>query len=151
MKNKFNVDFLILFRKPSQKFVERWSSNQIQLPFSTKSLIVYYLFGLLKSPKDFRDGLMARFFFKRRRQVILTEKGFLLISSRVLYLFFGSSARTDKVMLKLKQQNSPMIFLVDEFLSLNCLNLEKLSKMGSIVYVSQDTVPTIVLVLVIIW
>ena len=92
---------------------------------------------MLKSPKALRDGIMARLLFSKLKHT-LVDKGFLSILSNTLYLWFGTRARTDRLMPLLKQVTTPMVFIIDEFLSLNSINLKELSLLGPIIYVSQD-------------
>jgi glycosyltransferase involved in cell wall biosynthesis len=128
---------LYVFKKKSGRFREKWGNNQVQLPSSTIGIITYYFLTLLKSFKDYRDGLMFRLSLQKRKHV-LTGQGFLTTLSRVLYLHFGTSARANRLLYLLKKMNSPSIFLIDEFLSLNCLDLKRLRHLGSIIYVSSD-------------
>ena len=138
LNQNFNTKIFYVFKKESNKFSEKWSENQVQLPSSTLGLFVYYLLIMLKSPKDIRNGLMVRLSLTKPKHV-LTSAGFLSILSRTLYLRLGTSARANRLMPLLKKVNLPKVFLIDEFLSLNCLDLKKLRLLGPIIYVSQDT------------
>lgn len=68
---------------------------------------------------------------------ILTE-GFFSTLSHTLYLHFGSSARASRIMGLLNQLTSPKVFLIDEFLSINTIDMKKLRHLGHIIYLSQD-------------
>ena len=132
-----NDKVFYVFKREREKFRERWYDEEIQLPFSTIGLIMYYLQVLLKSPGDTHKGLLTRLSHKKQKH-ILTEKGFLSILSRALYLRFGTSARANKLIHLLTKVSSPKVFLIDEFLSLNFLDLKSLRLLGPIIYVSQD-------------
>ena len=69
---------------------------------------------------------------------MLVNKGFLSVLSQALYQYFARSARTGGLIRFLRKLNSPKIFLIDEFLSLNSVNLKELKDLGLIIYVSQD-------------
>lgn len=137
IRQNSNEKILCVFRRESEKLIEKWDIEEIQLSFSTSGLILYYLQVFLKSPKDIYKRFLFRFSHRKHKHV-LTEKGFLSMLIQTLYLHFGSSARDSKVLKFIAKKNSPKIFLIDEFLSLNCLNLKKIKLMGPIIYVSQD-------------
>ena len=130
--------FLYVFKKESNKFKEKWLKNEVQLPSTALSLLIYYSFMLLKSPKDARNGLMARLSLARRKHLLIGA-GFLSTLSRTLYLRFGISARTNRLFRFLDQSSFQNFFLIDEFLSLKCIDLKKLKLLGPLIYVSQDT------------
>jgi len=132
-----NDKVLYVFKREREKFKERWRDEEIQLSFSTIGLIMYYMQVLLKSPRDTYKGLLTRLSHKKRKYV-LTEKGFLSILSKTLYMRFGTSARANKLFHLLNKDDSSKVFLIDEFLSLNCLDLKCLRFLGPIIYVSQD-------------
>jgi hypothetical protein len=132
-----NTRFLYVFRKETEKFREKWGHNQIELATSITGILVYFFLMMLKSPKDLHDGILRRL-FHRRRENVLINKGFLSVLSQALYQYFARSARTDGLIRFLRKLNSPKIFLVDEFLSLNSVNLKMLKCLGPIIYVSQD-------------
>jgi hypothetical protein len=93
---------------------------------------------LLKSPKDLRDGVIFRLFPTKRKNT-LTGHGFLSMLSSILYLRFGSSANDSTLYDFIEELNdSPKVFLIDEFVSLNCLDIKKLRNLGFMIYVSQD-------------
>jgi hypothetical protein len=137
INQNFSNQIFYVFKKESAKFKEKWFYDQVQLPSSVLGLILYYSLMFLKSPINFRDGLMVRLSLKKSK-VLLTELGFLSMLSRALYLRYGTSARASRLMNLLNKLGSPKIFLIDEFLSLNCLDLRKLRLLGPILYVSQD-------------
>jgi hypothetical protein len=132
-----NNKIFYIFKKESNKFEEKWFENQVQLPSSVLGLFIYYLLIMLKSPKDIRNGLMVRLSIRKPERV-LTGAGFFSMLSRTLYLRFGTSARDKRIMHFLRMDHSPKVFLVDEFLSLHCLDLKKLRFIGPIIYISQD-------------
>lgn len=138
LSQKLNYNVFYVFKKDSEKFREKWSDNQVQLASSTVGLILYYLLMMLKSPRETRNGLMARLSLMKPKHV-LTDKGLLSTLSRSLYYHLGTSARANRLLTLLKKLGSHNLFLVDEFLSINCLDLKKLRTLGTIVYVSQDT------------
>lgn len=131
-------DVIRIFRRESQKFSEIWSSNEIQLRSSNNSIILSYLLMFFKSPKDFGNGLMIRLFSAKRRNT-LNNKGFLSTLSNTLYLRFGTKTQDKNLMNFLRKiNNSPKVFIIDEFVSLRCLDIKKLKMLGSLIYVSQD-------------
>ena len=138
LSQNLNINIFYVFKRENEKFREKWRYDQVQLPSSTMGLITYYSLMMLKSPRDIRNGLMVRLSLMKPKHV-LTEEGFLSILSRTLYLRFGTSIRASRLIRLLNKLNSPKVFLIDEFLSLNCLDLKKLRLFGSIIYVSQDT------------
>jgi len=133
----FNTKVFYISKPENANFIEEWRSNKIQLASSVHGLFLYFLLMMLKSPKDIRDGLMARLSLVKRKNALAGE-GFLSILSRTIYLHFGASARARNVEYLLKKIKSPKIFLVDEFVSLNCLALKKLKLIGPVIYVSSD-------------
>jgi hypothetical protein len=132
-----NNRFFYVFKKESNKFEEKWHNNEVQLPSTALGLIIYYSLIMLKSPKDARNGLMARLSIAKRAHLLIGS-GFLSTLSRTLYLRFGTSARVNKLFRFLDKVNSPRIFVIDEFLSLKCVDLKKLKLLGPLIYVSQD-------------
>jgi hypothetical protein len=136
-RSRSNTRFLYVFRKEEEKFREKWGYNQIELATSTTGILLYYFLMVLQSPKDLRDGLLRRLFHRRREHVLIKE-GFLSVLSQALYQYFARSARTDGLIRFLKKLNSPKIFLIDEFWSLNSVNLKELKNLGLIIYLSQD-------------
>jgi hypothetical protein len=133
--NKIKVFYV--FKKESEKFREKWGYNYVQLPSSIVGLLTYYLLLMIRGPEEFRNALMRRLSLTTYRHVVVAS-GFLAMLRRTLYLLFGTSARTSKLMDVLNKLGSNKVFLVDEFVSLNCLNLKKLKLLGPIIYVSQD-------------
>jgi hypothetical protein len=132
-----NTRFLYVFRKETEMFREKWSHNQIELATSTTGILLYFFSMMLKSPKDFRDGILRRL-FRRTKASVLVSGGFFSVLSEALYQYFARSARTDGLMRFLRKLNSQKIFLIDEFVSLNSVNLKILKHLGPIIYVSQD-------------
>ena len=141
INQNFNNKVFYVFKRDGAEFSEKWRCNQVQLASSTMGLIMYYLLMMLKSPRDFGNGMLIRLSLIKRRHVLtekLTEKGFLSTLSRALYFRYGTSARDSRLMRFLNKLSSPKLFLVDEFVSIGCLNLQKIKLLGPIIYVSQD-------------
>ena len=132
-----NTRILRVYRRETKKFSEKWECNKIDLATSTSGILAFFLLMMLKSPRDLRDGMLKRLFGRRRAHVLFNE-GFLSILSQALYYYFATSARTDGIIRFLRKLESPKIFLIDEFWSINTVNLKKLKHLGSIIYVSQD-------------
>lgn len=128
---------LCVFKKENEKFCEKRSCDYVQLPYSIMGIITYYSLIMLRSPEEFRNALIRRLSNAKPKHV-LAETGFLSMLRNALYLRFGSSARADSLLKMLNNLKSPKVFLVDEFKSLNCIDLKKLRLLGSIIYVSQD-------------
>ena len=137
LRLKSNNGVFYVFRKDSEKFREKWLHDQVNLASSVKGIFLSFFLMILKSPKDFRNGIMVRLSLLKRKQLLITE-GFLSTLSHTLFLFFGSSAQSNRLICVLNKLCSPKIFLIDEFLSLKCLDLKKLKILGPILYVSQD-------------
>jgi len=136
-RSSFNTRFLYVFRKEEEKFREKWGYNQMELATSTRGILLYYSLMMLQSPKDLHDGLLRRLFHRRREHVLINE-GFLSVLSQALYQYFARSGRTNGLIRFLRKLNSPKIFLIDEFWSLNTVNLKELKDLGLVIYVSQD-------------
>jgi hypothetical protein len=132
-----NLELLRVSRKESKKFSEQWNSNKIDLATSTSGILAHFLLMPLKSPRNLRDGMIRRLSIKQRPYVLVTN-GFLSVLSQVLHYYFATSSHTDGLIHFLRRMKSPKIFLIDEFLSINTINLNELKKLGSIIYVSQD-------------
>lgn len=132
-----NADIFYVFKKESNKFSEKWVHNSVQLRSSMRAIIFYYLLMMIKSPKDLRNGLIYRISSKKTKRK-LTGYGLISMISSALYLRFGSSANVDHLMNFLSKFDSPKIFIIDEFLSLNCLDLKKLKPLGMVIYISSD-------------
>lgn len=131
------AQILYVSRKDSNKFSEKWSGDQIDLASSTLGIFIYSLLTILKSPRALHDGMLRRL-FGRRSAHLLSDEGFLSVLSQVLYYYFATSARTNGIMCFMKSLDSPKVFLIDEFWSINTINLKKLKNLGRIIYVSQD-------------
>ena len=131
------AQILYVSKKDANKFREKWVGNQIDLASSTLGILAYFLLTILKNPRALRDGMLRRL-SGRRSAHLLSDEGFLSVLSQVLYYYFATSARTNGIMRFLKRIDSPKIFLIDEFWSINTINLKKLKQLGSIIYVSQD-------------
>ena len=132
------AQILYVSKKDANKFREKWVGNQIELRQSSSlGILAYFLLTILKNPRALRDGMLRRL-SGRRSAHLLSDEGFLSVLSQVLYYYFATSARTNGIMRFLKRIDSPKIFLIDEFWSINTINLKKLKQLGSIIYVSQD-------------
>ena len=131
------IKILKVSRRRENKFNEKWGSKKIDLATSISGILANYLLMVLKSPQDYHDGIISRLFNRRRTQVVIS-KGFLSVLSEALYYYFATSARTQGILRFLRKLQAPKIFLIDEFWSINTINLGKLKNLGSIIYVSQD-------------
>ncbi len=131
------TQILLIYRKDADKYGEKWGDTRIDLGSSTSSILAYLLLTILKNPRDLRDGALRRLFIQRRPYMLFSE-GFLSVLSQVLHYYFAASSRTDGLVRFLRRSNLSNVFLIDEFLSINTVNLEKLKNLGIIVYVSQD-------------
>ena len=135
---KLYPEVFYVFTSERERFTEKWFDNKVQLRSSILALFLYYVFvTIFKSPKDLRDGLMVRLWSMKRKNILIGE-GFLSTLSRTLSLYFGASAQAENLMYFLKRINSPKLFLIDEFVSLKCLDIKKLKTLGHMIYVSQD-------------
>jgi len=132
-----NNKVFFVFKKDNEKFREKWGRDNVQLPSTIIGIITYYLFIMIRSPKEFRNALLSRLLHIKLIYVH-AGNGFLSTLRKTLYLYFGASVRTNRLMHMLNKMNSPKVFLIDEFMSINCLDLKKLKLLGSIIYVSQD-------------
>ena len=126
-----------VYRSAVNKFQEKWTANNIQLATSMSSVAVYYFLEFLKSPQDLVNGIMVRVFNRNRRHVIVNE-GFLSKLSEVLYFYFATKAKTNRLKHFLSQINSQKTFLIDEFWSINTVNLQEIKRFGLLIYLSQD-------------
>jgi hypothetical protein len=134
-KTRYKIFYV--FKTESEQFREKWCCDSVQLPSSTRGIIIYYLLVMLKSPREFRNAFTKRYLHTKPKRV-LAGQGFLSALRYTLYLHFGTSARADRLMYFLHKIDKSKIFLIDEFVSLNCLDLRKLKALGPIIYVSQD-------------
>jgi len=132
-----NIKVLRVYRNENRKFDERWDNTGIDLATSVSGIVANFLLMFLKSPRDLRNGMLARLSSRRRVDVLFSE-GFLSTLAQSLNFCFASSARTDRLMCFLNNMKVQKIFLVDEFWSINTVDLQKLKNLGIIVYVSQD-------------
>jgi hypothetical protein len=132
-----NNKIFFVFKIETEKFKEKWCYNYVQLPSSMVGIITYYFLLMLRSPDEFRNALLRRLSFTKPKHVLI-RNGFLSMLRETLYLHFGNSVRSSMLMDYLRKLDSPRFFLIDEFVSLNCLDLRALKRLGSIIYVSQD-------------
>jgi hypothetical protein len=132
-----NTRILCVYRKEAKKFSEKWDYNNIDLATSTSGILAHFLLMVLNSPRDLRDGMLRRLSNGKSVHVLISD-GFLSALSQALYYYFATPARTDGIMRFLMRLKSAKIFLIDEFCSINTMNLKKLKRLGPIIYVSQD-------------
>jgi hypothetical protein len=132
-----NSRLLHITRNQEAKFKEKWAYERIELATTTRGILLYFLLMMIKSPLDLRNGLIRRF-FNRRKEQSFVDKGFLSVLSDAIVAYFASSGRTDRLLGVLGSLPSPRVFLVDEFLSINTVKLKTIAQFGPIVYVSQD-------------
>ena len=132
-----SCNFFYVFKIESDKFTEKWCDDHVHLSSSIIGVLIWHLLMFLRSPEEFRKGIMRRL-SSTKPKLVLAESGFLSTLRRSLYLYFGSSARASRLMRLLENLDSPKFFLIDEFISLKCLDLKKLKLLGPIIYVSQD-------------
>jgi hypothetical protein len=145
LKTRFLLEKICEIRSPKailackRNIVSRKSLfyTEVQLASSPSAFISYYLLSALKSPKNLRDGLMARLSIKKRKNVLYDE-GFLSTLSRLIYLRFGTAFNYESFLTFLRKYTSPKVFIIDEFVSLHSINLKELKKMGPLIYISQD-------------
>ena len=126
-----------VYRSKATKFQEKWNGNNIQLPTSLSSFAVYYFLEFLKSPQDLVNGIMVRVFSRSRGHVIVNE-GFFSKLSEVLYFYFATKAKANGLQRFLSQISSQKTFLIDEFWSINTVNLKEIKQFGNLIYLSQD-------------
>jgi hypothetical protein len=137
VKSNLNVPTLYIFRKDKEKFKETWSINSIGLATSTSGVILYFLNYFLKSPRNIRDRVIRRLQKKTDKPAFNYEDAFTAIS-QALYQYLGRSGRNEKLLQLLEKEEAKKVFLIDEFFSLNVINIKKLERLGSIVYLSSD-------------
>jgi hypothetical protein len=138
IKSNYDVQFLKVFRRDRKKYVEEHQGNHIYLATSTSGIFMYFLLNFfLKNPKDLHDGMIRR--LRRREKIpVASGRGFVTIISQVLYQYFARSAKTLGLLLFLRKLNSSPTFLVDEFFSLNVVDLRLLKRLGHVIYISSD-------------
>lgn len=132
-----NSRLLYVTRNRDEKFKEKWGYNQVELATTTTGILLYFFLTLLKSPRDLHDGILRRLFHRSKAHLLINE-GFLSVFSEVLYQYFATSGRNDRLLGVLRGFTSPKIFLVDEFISINTVKMKMLTRLGPIIYVSQD-------------
>ena len=138
LKLDSNIQFLYLFRNEQKKFREKLFNNEMELATSLSGILMYFLLiFFLKTPKDLRDGIIRRI---QRQQLapMIRNGGFMSVIFQALYQYVASSARSNNILNFLRKLDSPKIFLIDEFFSLNVVNLKILKKLGYIIYISSD-------------
>ena len=138
IKSNYDVQFLKVFRRDGKKYVEEHKGNHIYLATSTFGIFMYFLLNFfLKNPKDLHDGMIRR--LRRREKIpVAGGRGFVTIISQVLYQYFARSAKTLGLLRFLRKLNFSPTFLVDEFFSLNVVDLRLLKRLGHVIYISSD-------------
>jgi hypothetical protein len=130
------LELFYVLRKEQNKFEENWQKNQVELATSVSGIFGYFLLiRSLISPKDLHDSMINRIM---RRKIAPGNKGFITTLSEALYQYFARSARPERLLHYLDKFDKPIIFIVDEFFSLNTVDIKKLKKRGRIIYVSSD-------------
>lgn len=137
IKSSSNSTSFYVFGSQKGQFREKLSFNQIELATSISGILSYYFLRFLKSPEDWRDGALRRLLHRKSKHGLIIE-GFLSTLSETLNQYFARSGRTARLMPFLRKSKSRKAFLIDEFTSLNLVDLKQLKKMGPIIYVSQD-------------
>ena len=136
LKSNSTTSLLYVFRK--SQFKEKWAGREIELASSTFGIFMYYIFMyIFKSPKDLHDGIIRRF-SKGKLESRIRAGGFVTTLFNVIYQYFGRSSRPNRLEELLEKSDSKKIFLIDEFFSLNTINLRLLQKIGSIIYITSD-------------
>jgi len=130
-----NTRFLYVFRREEEKFREKWHYDKIQLATSPSGTLMHFILLALK-PKDLHDEIIRRLF--RRDLSSTVKRNFLYVLSHALGHYFVRSTRTARIIRILRKLNSPRIFLIDEYFSLRLVDLKRLKKLGTIIYVSSD-------------
>ena len=133
-----NTRFFYVFRNEQEKFKEKLKSNKINLATSIPDILLFFVvFFFLKSPKDLHDGIIRRI-YNQKTFPFVRNGGFITVLSQALYQYFGRSGRTDELLRSLRKFKSPKIFVIDEFFSLNVVDLKSIKNLGPIIYVSSD-------------
>ena len=130
--------FLYVFRNEQEKFEEKLFGNKIGLATSILDILLFYIgFFFLKSPKDLIDGILRRIYYQKSFSFV-RNGGFITVLSQALYQYFARSGRSNNFLRFLTKLKSPKIFIIDEFFSLNVIDLKSLKNLGPIIYVSSD-------------
>jgi hypothetical protein len=135
-KAQSNEQIYFVTRKLDLQLQEKWHKNNIELATSNIGIFIHFLLILL-DPQDLRDRVIQRLTHRYRSHELWMKKGFLSILSFVLHFYYAYS-KTETLEHFLNQNKSPKIFLIDEYKSINLVDLKMLKRMGSIVYISQD-------------
>ena len=134
----YDTEFLHVYRDDAEKFKEITCGEEIYLATSISGIMGYFLFNFfLKNPKDSINGFIRRL-FRRKVAPPATNSDFLNVISQALYQYFSRSARSKGILNFLKKLSVPKVFLIDEFFSLNVIDLNLLKRLGTILYVSSD-------------
>jgi hypothetical protein len=124
-------------RNEKGKFKEIWYNDNADLATSPLGIFQYYTsMLLLKSPKEFHDGIVRRLMKNGKSK---TETlGSLRKVSYALYQYFGRSARIVDLLAFLRKTDLDKAFIIDGFFSIGTVDLKKLKALGPIIYVSSD-------------
>lgn len=136
-KASSNINIFYVVRNERELFREKWSPNKAELATSASGVLFSYFLKMLRSPKDLHEEISRRL-FKKEIEYTLGSDGFVSVLSKTLSQYFAATARSDNITAFLRNEKSPKIFLIDEFMSIETLNLKLLKQMGIVIYVSQD-------------
>ena len=138
LKLNYNTQFLYVFRSEQEKFEEKLQDNTIRLATSIRDILIFFFgFFFLKSPRDLHDGLIRRI-YNQKTVPSVRNGGFITVLSQSLYQYFGRSARNKLFLNSLRKLKPPKIFIIDEFFSLNVVDLKSIKNLGPIIYVTSD-------------
>ena len=137
INQNYGESFFTVFKDESEPFIEKWNENNVKLASSIVAIIWRYLLYALRSPSEYRDAFIRRVSSKKP-SFVFGRPGFLSALRQTLYLQLNPSARVNLIMNFINSIDSSRIFFVDEFFSINCLDLKKLKSLGFIIYISQD-------------
>jgi len=134
--SKAESEFIFVSRLEQNLFKEKWQKNRVELATSLSGIFASFLFvRLIKSPKDLRDEMINRLTRKKNSP---GSRAFLTRLLEALYQYLGRSGRTSNLVRYLIKTDLPKIILIDEFFSLNSVDIEKLKSLGRVIYISSD-------------
>jgi hypothetical protein len=134
-KKKFNKIYLV--RDQTRMFTEIASDHKIKMATALPSIFSFYFLKVLQSPEAFRETIERRLMHKKP-EISMSRTGFVSSVGKVFLNYFATTARSDKLTMILQDNKSLKVFLIDEYMSINTLDLGLLKKIGHIIYVSQD-------------
>jgi hypothetical protein len=129
-------DPFFVFKKVDTRYREQWFDNQVNLASSIHGNFIRIFLLMLKSPKDLHDGILSR--IQTKKENIFQIEGFISGISEALNEYFDKPARTKNLLMFFDTFDRSNIFLIDEYVSINIINLKCLRKFGYVIYVSQD-------------